>query len=218
VKNDSVTKKAVAAAAVADTGMESVTVLNLSKTFLAKYDLAHIRAILKMLLPYSDALATNTINGFLKKPDEMYMRYYIYNFFANINKKQPSQAWKDFSVKITEVNKLYNTHNTPGYETDRGIIYLRYGPPSDVITVENEPGTQPYEIWQYNTLTEMIHKDIPDAYFLFYQPNQMMHDYKLLHSTVDGEIQNKNWRGSLYTSDGSGDHSNTRAEQYIGDK
>ncbi len=205
-------------AAINDTGIENVSVLNLKKTFVAKYSMGQIRAILKMLLPFSDQTGIQTINGFLKKPDELYMRYYIYNYFANINKDDPARAWKEFSSKITEVNKLFNTGTTPGYETERGYIYLRYGAPTDIITVENEQGTLPYEVWQYNTLMQLNKKDIPDAIFLFYKPNHMTTDYKLLHSTVVGELQNLQWRSTLYTNGQGGDNSNSRAEQYLGNR
>ena len=206
-------------AAVSDTGIENVTVVNLSKTFLAKYSLGQVRAILKMLLPLSDNDAARTINGFLKKPDEMYMRYYVYNYFVAINKKDPARAWKDFSSKIAAVNKLYNTHNTPGYETDRGFMYLRYGAPTDVITVENEQGALPYEIWQYDVLKQADHKELANAVFLFYKPSQLAGDFKLLHSNVTGERQDTQWRTSLYTSQNlTGSIRDTRAEQYIGDK
>ena len=171
------------AKAANDTGIENVKVLNLNKTFVAKYNLAQVRGILKMLLPFSDYAATQTINGFLKKPDDLYSRYYIYNYFAAINKNDPTKAWKEFSEKIIEVNKLYTARGTPGYETDRGFIYLRYGAPSEVITVESEQGALPYEIWQYNTLTQLNRKEITDAKFLFYKRNET-DDYQLLHSTV----------------------------------
>ncbi len=202
---------------VSDTGMEHVNLLDLNKTFVAKYSLPQVRAILKMLLPGSDALGTENINNFLKKPDELYMRYYIYNFFLNINKDDPAYAWKEYSNKILEVNKLFTSHGTPGYETERGFIYLRYGKPTDIITVENESGTLPYEIWQYNTLTQTNRKEVANALFLFYRP-QATFDYKLLHSTVEGEIQNEAWRTYLYTGGGGGTNGNSRAEQYIGNK
>jgi GWxTD domain-containing protein len=201
-----------------DTGFESVTVLNLKKTFVAKYTLAQIRAILKMLRPISDQVGVRTIDGFLKKPDDLYMRYYIYNYFLNINKVDPTRAWKDFSARITEINKLFNSGNTPGYETERGYIYMRYGAPTDIITVENEQGALPYEVWQYNTLTLLSKKDVPNAVFLFYKPNQMTSDYRLLHSTVENEIQNLSWRATLYTNAQGGDNSNSRAEQYLGNR
>lgn len=209
------TKKAI----VNDTGLESVNVLNLSKTFVAKYDLAQIKAILKMLLPFSDKVGKQSIYNFLKKPEEIYMRYYIYNYFANINKKDPGKAWKDFSAKITEVNKKFNTHSIPGYETERGIIYLRYGPPTDIITVENEQGSRPYEIWQYNTVTEQNGNSRADVVFLFYKPDEMIDDFRLLHSNVFGEVQNQQWRLTLYNNTATGVFTNeTRAEQYIGNK
>ena len=203
---------------VSDTGIENVNVLNLNKTFLSKYTLAEIRAILKMLLPVSDAGGTNIINGFLKKPDEIYMRYYIYNYFANIDKKDPGRAWKEFTAKVKEVNRLFTEHGTAGYETDRGFIYLRYGAPTETVTVENEQGALPYEVWQYNNLTELSHKEVANAVFLFYRPNQIIANYRLLHTTVSGEIHNTSWRTYLYTGSEGGNNINSRAEQYIGNR
>ncbi len=208
----------IAAKALQDTGMESVKVLDLNKTFVAKYTLDEVKAILRMLMPFVDNSNRQTIMGFLKTPDDVYMRYYIYNYFANINKKDPARAWKEFSEKIIDVNRKYAVTGTPGYETDRGLIYLRYGAPTDVITVENESGTLPYEIWQYAELTQLNRKEITDALFLFYKPNQMISDYKLLHSTVLGEAQNISWRSYIYTNSDAASSSNSRAEQYLGNK
>ena len=196
-----------------------MTVLNLNETFIAKYNLAQIRAILKMLIPLSDAMSVQTIDGFLKKPDELYMRYYIYNHFAAINKNDPDKAWKEFSEKIKEINKRFSEHGIAGYETDRGFTFLRYGEPTEIVTVANEKGSLPYEIWQYNTLTQLNHKEIPDAIFLFYKSGQMaMSPYKMLHSNVSGEIVNPSWRTYLYQSIEGGNDGNSRAEQYIGNK
>ncbi len=203
---------------VSDTGLENVSVLNLKKTFVAKYSLGEIRGILKMLLPFSDALATQTIQGFLKKPDEVYMRYFVYNYFANINRKDPGKAFKEFSDRIIEVNKLFNTNSTRGYETERGFIYLRYGAPTEIITVENESGNHPYEIWQYNLLTQTNRKEITNALFLFYKPNEITSEYKLLHSTVTGESQNMDWRNYLYSASNGTSNSDSRAEQYFGNR
>ena len=210
---DTVRKAAIAKAV--DTSMEEVNVLDLNKTFVAKYDLGQIRAILKMLLPFSDQEGTNTINGFLKSPQEIYMRYYIYNFFSSLNKKDPEQAWKEFSATIIAVNKKFNGHITPGYETDRGFMYLRYGPPTEVITVENEQGSLPYEIWQYNSLQQTNKKIITDAFFLFYKRTDM-DEFRLLHSSVSGEVQNPAWRSYLYANGQGGNNGVSRAEQYIG--
>ncbi len=203
------------ARAARDTSIENVKVLDLDKTFLSKYNLGEIRAILKMLLPISDYAGTQAINSFLKKPDDLYMRYYIYNYFQNINKRDPAKAWKEYSAKVMEVNKLFKGSGQPGYETERGYMYLRYGPPTDIVTVQNDPGALPYEVWQYNVLTQKNQKEITNAVFLFYKPNQMIGDYKLLHSTVAGELQNPAWRNYLYINDNAGNNLNSRAEQYL---
>lgn len=202
----------------ADTGMEQLNVLNLDKTFVAKYTLPEIRAILKMLLPFSDYTATQTIENFLKKPEELYMRYYVYNYFQSVNPKDPKQAWKEFSEKIREANKLYTSHGTAGYETERGFMFLRYGPPTDVVTVENEAGALPYEVWQYNTLRLKDGRPVTDAVFLFYRPNQNIFDFKLLHTSVPGELINPGWRSVLYTNAQGGNNGNSAAEQIIGNK
>jgi hypothetical protein len=62
-------------------------------------------------------------------------------------------------------------------------------------------------------LTQLNHKDITDAFFLFYKPNVSISDFRLLHSSVDGETINPDWRSYLYTG-GAGTES--RAEQMIG--
>jgi hypothetical protein len=85
------------------------------------------------------------------------------------------------------------------------------------VTEENERGSLPYEIWQYNTLKQTNGKDIPDAVFLFYRPTQMQ-DFRLLHSNVSGEAKNTAWRTYLYNGEQGGNNMNSRAEQYIRDK
>ncbi len=204
-----------AASASIDSAIEQVKVLDLRKTFIAKYNLGQVRSILRMLLPVSDAIEVQTINGFLKNPEELYMRYFIYNFFSNINRKDPEKAWNEFTDKVREVNKLFGSSSTPGYETERGGIYLKYDKPDERVIVENESNTYPYEVWQYNTL-RTANKKVSNAVFLFYKPNGLISGYTLLHSTVPGEVRNPNWRNYLYLNGkGSGDN-NARAEQYIG--
>jgi GWxTD domain-containing protein len=202
----------------ADTSYENVTVLDLSKTFLSKYSTTQVKAILKMLLPIADPLATQSINGFLKTPDDMYMRYFVFNFFSAINKKDPGRAWREYSDKVLKVNKLFTSQGVPGYETQRGYMYLRYGPPTDITTMQNETGTLPYEIWQYNVLTQMNKKEIANAFFLFYRRSNSFSDFELLHSNVTGEVVNTSWRRYLYINAQGGSSGNSRAEQYIGNR
>ena len=199
----------------ADTSMEAIKVLDLGKTFVAKFNNDQLRALLRMLLPVADADQTLAIQGFLDKPDEMYCRYFIYNYFSAINTKDPGQAWKDYSEKVIKVNKEFKSPGKAGYLTDRGFYYLRYGPPTDVIPVNNEPGTLPYEIWRYNQLTQTNKKIITNAIFLFYRSNPSIDDYQMLHCTVGGEPQNNNWRTQLILDQSSSSSGSHKIDEYL---
>jgi GWxTD domain-containing protein len=155
------------------------------------------------------------INGFLSEPDQLYIRYFIYNFFTGINPANPGKAWKEYSEKVVEVNKIFKTAGKAGYITERGFYYLKFGKPTDVIQVENENGTLPYEIWQYDVLPQANNRTLNNGLLLFYKPNPAIDDYILLHSNIDGEHQNMNWRSLLYTNPASGNNQVYRAEQYF---
>lgn len=191
---------------------QSPVYLDINKTFLSKYSPAQIRAILKMLLPIADPNERRGIGEFEHKPDDTYSRYFIYNFWLSRNKLNPEAEWKQYAEKVKQVNKLFGSSMLRGYETDRGIVYLKYGPPTDRIRVENETGALPYEVWQYNIIGHQA-----NGFFLFYKAGIVSNDYRILHTTIDGEIRNKAWRSALYINGTSGS-TNSAAEQYLGNK
>jgi GWxTD domain-containing protein len=201
------------AATTGDSTKAAPIYLDLNKTFLAKYSFAQVRAILKMILPIAEPNEKNRINDFISTPDEMYSRYFVYNFWLTRNKLNPEREWKEYSERVKEVNKLFGSSMLPGYETERGTIYLKYGKPSERIKVENEQGSLPYELWRYDVLPKLT-----NAVLLFYRPGFISNDYKLLHSTIPGERRNRNWRMELYSSGGATQMNGSRAEQLIGNR
>lgn len=200
------------AASAADTGASSTSYLNLAETFVGKYKNEEVNAILRMLLPVASELQKFTINGFLERPDPLLARYFIYNYFEAQNPKHPEVAWKQYADKIREVNALFAGRGGTAYSTDRGRIYLRYGKPTERIRVVSENGALPYEIWTYR---QIVTNGSPGK-FLFYQPNRMGSDFRLLHSTVLDEPYDTHWRDKLYPDGGSGNVDNSRAEQEFG--
>ena len=93
-----------------------------------------------------------------------------------------------------------------GFETDRGRIWLKYGPPNDKISVEEDPNAPPYEIWVYNEFPKTKQGIVK---FLFYNPN-LGNDYILLHSNCRTEVNNPRWLKELY----KGAKSNYNADEY----
>jgi GWxTD domain-containing protein len=53
--------------------------------------------------------------------------------------------------RIGYANDHFGTGNTPGWKTDRGRIYIRYGPPDEIEShpAGGEAHTYPYEQWRY---------------------------------------------------------------------
>jgi GWxTD domain-containing protein len=187
--------------------MQAVNILDLNNTFVGKYNIPQLMAIVKMIWPIASPVEQNSIKSFLKKPDLIYMQYFVYNFWTAKDKNNPKKAWEQYADRVRETNKLFGK---AGYETERGQIYLKYGKPTERIIVTNEPGSLPYEIWQYNVTEKMS-----NGVFLFYRPANMLNDMQLLHSNIPGEVRNTNWRNFLYLPNSNSDHSNARAEQYF---
>ncbi len=205
--------------AAKDTLLDNVNVLDLGKTFVAKFDMAHLKAIIKMVLPTCDASSTNAANSLLKKPDDLYVRYFVYNHFLAINKEKPEKAWKEYAEKVKIVNRLYSAHGRLGYETDKGFMYLRYGPPTEALVANSEKGALPYEVWQYDILKDMNGRSIANAVILFFKTSQTDFDFRVLHTNIPGELHNMNWRRYLFADpDGNSDYSSSMAEQVIGNK
>jgi len=195
------------ATAAQNDSIEKVNILDLGNTFVSKFNVAQLKAILKMLEPISTPVEKENIKVFQRRPDLLYMQYFVYNFWTSRNKKAPEKAWEQYADKVREVNRLFGKR---GYETDRGHIYLSYGKPTERVIVENEQGSLPYEVWQYNETDKMS-----NALFLFYRPSYMVGDMLLLHSNVPGELRNLNWRSILYIPGSDNDHTNARVEQYL---
>lgn len=193
---------------------EKVQVFDLSKTFVGKYTAPQLKAILKMLAPIASESEKLNINAFTKKPDETHMRYFVYNFWKEHSPADPEGGWERYTKTVRDVNKMFTAGNKPGYETDRGFYYLKYGPPDQRYAVPNEEGALPYEVWHYNAPGK---QGSPGA-FLFYNPGFMGNDFQLLHTTVIGEMRNTNWRASLYKLGASTNNLNSRAEQIFQNK
>ena len=114
---------------------------------------------------------------------------FFYTFWKNRNLANPEYEWAQYRKKVNYVQKYYKTRIKEGFETDRGRIYCKYGAPNDKIQRPNEPSSYPYEIWRYYKVGIYSNKR-----FIFYMPDLVGNDYELLHSDLQGEVNNKNWQ------------------------
>ncbi len=71
-----------------------------------------------------------------------------------------------------------------GSDTDRGRVYIQYGPPDDIDYRTSAAGQKPSEVWFYETARryEFVFRDRRGTGF-----------YELVHSTHPGEMSNPYW-------------------------
>jgi GWxTD domain-containing protein len=72
-----------------------------------------------------------------------------------------------------------------GWKTDRGRVFIVYGPPDEIERHANEVDVKPYEVWLYNSIQGGVQ-------FIFGDRSGFA-DYVLLHSTHREELHDENW-------------------------
>lgn len=150
------------------------------------------------LLEYVNCLrpiATENEKTFIDKQakvsDLERLQKFFYAFWGS-RSEDPQEAWNNYFVEIQKTQKSFATKIKKGYQTDRGRVYLQYGPPNTIVTRDNEPSTYPYEIWHYYQLNNQRNRK-----FVFYNRDLVTNDFELLHSDAFGEVQDYQWQIKL---------------------
>lgn len=116
-------------------------------------------------------------------------REFMYTFWK-ARDENPSddknQYFQDYLRRIGEANAKFSAGKKDGWKSDRGRVYLVYGPPSEIERYPNQIETKPYEIWKYESLEGGV-------VFVFGDLTGF-NDYQLLHSTKRGEMRDDNWQ------------------------
>lgn len=151
-----------------------------------------IRSFSAISSPQESAFAENIVNN----DDKFIMQQYIYRFWEKRSPKNPFSGFKSYMEEVRIVDALYGGYLHKGYFTDRGNIYLKYGKPNSVAKDYNDPAAYPYEIWHYYQT-----KNQSNVKFVFYNSDFASKDFRLLHSTAIGEVNNYSWRLQLRKRD-----------------
>jgi len=151
-----------------------------------------IEYYLASLIPISRSAEAKNILATIKKGDRENARKHIQQYWLQTAGTNAYNAWLDYKKQVLLVERLYRTTFQAGYETDRGRVYLQYGPPNSIISRETSPSEYPYEIWHYYKIKVYSNKR-----FVFYNPDLVNNNYRLLHSDMVGEQQNYRWQQAL---------------------
>jgi GWxTD domain-containing protein len=86
--------------------------------------------------------------------------------------------------------------SAPGWRTDRGRIYIKYGEPEEQLDRVQAGRAVPYQVWRY--------RQGRDRYFVFADRSNGIGVYQLVHSNDVKEIGLPNWR-EIVTQEGVAD-------------
>lgn len=116
-------------------------------------------------------------------------RNFLYSFWKSRdpNPDTPiNEMRQEYFKRIEYANAKFRSFSREGWRTDRGRVYVLYGPPDDVDYFPSSEDMMPYEIWHYNAVQGGVE-------FVFV--DQEGHkEYTLVHSDALGEVQNPDWK------------------------
>ncbi|MCP4685816.1 MAG: GWxTD domain-containing protein [bacterium] len=121
-----------------------------------------------------------------------------FNFLAQFWQDHDSDPSTKFNETRKEMHDRYmfanhsfstSLESADGWRTDRGRIYLTYGPWEDRDDAQAPRVGNPFVVWHYHSLRE-------GSVFVF-EDLQGFQDYTLVHSNVEGERYNKDWEDRL---------------------
>jgi GWxTD domain-containing protein len=145
----------------------------------------HIRS----LSPLSSSMERTFAENVVKEKNFNLMKQFFLSFWLNRSPSAPREAWERYRAEVIKVQKEFASSIRRGYSTDRGRVYLQYGPPDNRTVSTYEPAAYPYEIWHYYKLGNQSNRR-----FVFYNPDLVSNDYTLIHSDALGEIMNDQWQ------------------------
>jgi GWxTD domain-containing protein len=106
-------------------------------------------------------------------------------FLSDWWRRRPLGFKEEYLQRVGYANTALRVMGREGYKTDRGRVYIVYGPPDDYDRHPSDPDSRPYEVWSYNS----IQGGVIFAFVL----RQSGGDYELVHSTHRNELHDENW-------------------------
>ena len=170
---------------------------SLNEEFVAEMSVEDLRYALRAIAMQVTDRDGELLNTIIAQGKPEAMRLYLFSFWARENPADPEGAYEKYMKVARAIDEKFRSGFGYGFETDRGYVYMKYGVPNDVVTVEDEQGAPPYEIWFYNEFPQTGQNNVK---FLFYNPALSTNGYELLHSTARGELSNPQWEVQLYSS------------------
>jgi GWxTD domain-containing protein len=191
--------------------LEDIASIDINNTFASKITSKDtLIDYIRSLGPISTQNEKEFAESMIKSDDLKLMQQYFFNFWQTRNETSPEAQWLLYNREVQKVNANYGTPIMKGYQTDRGRVYLQYGPPDQIVVMNSEPSSYPYEVWQYYTIRgSATNVDInapgnttqSNKKFVFANFDLVTNNYLLIHSDARGEVRDDRWKVRLTKRD-----------------
>lgn len=174
--------------------MDDLAGVNVANTFVGNItEIDTLRKYIRYLDPICSEMERDYSSNLVRTDDMKTMQQFLFNFWSKRFPMNPKQGFDDYLAAVKRVNMSFGTTAFPGYRSDRGYVFLKYGQPDKIMEVPDEPAARPYEIWHYYQVANQR-----DKKFVFMAPDRSTNDYQLIHSNMVGEINNPRWPMEIY--------------------
>ncbi len=99
---------------------------------------------------------------------------------------------EEFIKRIKYADEHFSYINVLGRETTRGRIYVKFGPPDEIVSRIHEVSVKPYEIWKYYSGNGMV--------FIFADFSYSGR-YEIIYSNLSSEPYDPNWKSYILSED-----------------
>lgn len=102
-----------------------------------------------------------------------------------------NEEMRAFYARVNEANRRYReggASEIPGWRTDRGRIFIRYGEPDETMQRPQAPTTAPYEVWKYSQKRALK--------FVFMDLTRFG-NYSLIYTNDRHEVSRPDWQALL---------------------
>ena len=170
--------------------LDDYNVLTIENTFVDQIkDTAQLLEYVRFLHPISTPIEREFYVARMQLIPMENLQKFFYAFWLKRDPLNPEKAWTTYLELVNFVNKEFGCKLVQGYRTDRGRVYLQYGPPNSIYESPFDSHSYPYEIWHYYYCV-----DQGNVKFIFWNRDLVSNDYDLLHSDKRGELQDPFWQ------------------------
>lgn len=186
---------------------DEIDLTSVKNSFAYNFEYDSLFKAVASLEPIAEATEERVINNDLitknhwqNKDNYDDLAKFLFQFWKRRFYNNAGFEWEKYNEKVEEAEELFGVRGIPGYKSDRGKLFLKYGKPDEFIARDNDNNTYPYEIWFYKKFDVFINRK-----FLFYDRTLVGKDYVMLHSNVNGYVQNPYWETEIQSR---GDNTN----------